>query len=630
MPRFYMADSDFKIPTEFDTEIYRTLNDIESIIYFKWNIGTDTLEFVTSVDHSDYKLPQTACPASSVFFGGNVIHEEDRGKFESFFDEMFWLQGTKNDYKFFSEKIRLLAKDGRSYLWAEFRLLLYFDETGPVIAFGCICNINVKQLWQMELQHSAEHDVLTGFLNKNATQRHIDEYLSSLSPSDLPPALVTVDADGFKAINDSFGHLFGDGVLTDIGMALRSVFRQKDIIGRIGGDEFIVLFLEMPSLDVLEKRCGELLKNLDRTYENNNTKLPFSVSIGISLYPEHGTNYLELFKKADRALYESKSRGKNQYSFYRSSLIGRTLFVDSARDPKHAEDIRQKAFQDNMLEFILNMLYETQNPDVTISVCLGMFGKQFNLDRVCVDAFNKSSNQYVNRYEWLSPKGISIASEENIKKFPFLIDRRCSIISAGYHPSPYGVLSVCENTFQTYPEDAEVFQTLSLGSFAHAQIAHGHELVGSIGFESSQASRKFTKEELTKISIFSVLLGNILMDKKADNLSERMSRHLQNILDHMQEFIYVVDKDTFEPIFFNSTIRQTLTTSSTAQTCYKRFHDLDEPCEGCPLFKLSRDGNEYIDVVLDNWGEETSARAYNIQWEDEGDRHLALIIQSSF
>ena len=109
-----------------------------------------------------------------------------------------------------------------------------------------------------------------------------------------------------------------------------------------------------------------------------------------------------------------------------------------------------------------------------------------------------------------------------------------------------------------------------------------------------------------------------------------MNKHLQNILDHMQEFIYVVDKDTYEPIFFNMAIRQTLLKSFDDQPCYKKFHNLDKPCDGCPLPNLSKHGNEYIDLTLNNWGVETAVRAYNIHWEDEQDKNLALIIQSSF
>ena len=626
-----MTDLKFEIPKEFDTDIYRTLNDVENIIYFKWLIADDIMEFVTSVEESDYDLPQIVNPASTVFFGGNIIHPEDGEKFEEFFDEMFWQQKTRSDSKYFSNKIRLRGKDDRGYLWAEFRLLLYFDEDGPVIGFGCICNINVKQLWQLELQHSAEHDVLTGFLNKVATQRNIETYLSKIAPEDLPPAFIIIDADGFKAINDSFGHLFGDGVLTDMGDAIKSVFRQKDIVGRIGGDEFVVLFCDMPSQDVLERRCTELLKKLNRNYESNNVSLPFSVSIGIALYPEHGTTYQDLFKRADRALYESKSKGKNQYSIYHMGLIGRNISVSNDRDPAHSEDIRQKAFEDNMLEFILNLLYETQNPEVTISLCLGMFGKQFNLDRVAITKLNKSSNQYVVAYEWISPNGFSIASEENAKKYGEFLNIRYAIVGGHYEPTPYGVISMCENTYEKYPHFEEVFSTLKLGAFVHAQIAHGSEIIGTLAFETANSNHKFSKDELSRLSIFTVLLGNILMTHQGDNVSEKMSKHLQNILDHMMEFIYVVDKETYEPYYFNNTIRQTLMTTSIDQTCYKRFHGLDEPCEGCPINKLSKNGNEYIDVTLNNWGGvETPTRAYNIRWDDDNDKCLALIIQSSF
>ena len=624
-----MSESNFKIPTEFDTEIYRTLNDIENIIYFKWNLAEDRMEFITPVENCDYDLPQSASPASSLMLGGGLIHPDDGGEFGTFFDEMFWMQDTKNDYKYFSTKLRLRGKEQRSYLWAELRLLVYFNDVAPVMAFGCICNINVKQLWQMELQHSAEHDVLTGFFNKVATQKHIENYLADLTSEDLPAAFLIIDADGFKAINDSFGHLFGDGVLADMGMAIRNCFKQKDIIGRIGGDEFVVLCCELSSREELDKRCTELLKTLDRNYESNNVRLPFSVSIGVAFYPENGKTYTDLFKRADRALYESKSLGRNRYSIYKSSLIGRNIEVVSNRDPQHAEDFRQKAFQDNMLEFILNLLYETQNPEATISLCLELFGKQYNLDRVVVESFNRTSNQYKIIFEWTGPNGVSLDNEDPDAEMLRMIDLRYNILSAMYHPTPYGVMSICQNVFQRYPHDAEIFESFKFGSFAICQISHGGEETGCVGFECA-GPREYTDGELSKLSTFSVLLGNILLNKYQDKISERVNKHLHNILDHIQEFIYVVDKDTYEPIYFNSTVRQTLLKTVSEKTCYKRFHNLDKPCKGCPLNRLSRSGNEYIDVTLDNWGVETPARAYNIHWEDEMEKNLVLIIQSSF
>ena len=616
------------IPKEFDKDIYNILNDVDNMLYFQWNLKSDILKFTSSVKNADYDFPQIANPASTFLFGGDFIHPEDSAEFNDFLDKMFWLKHSDSvDYRVFSIKVRLKGKDDCGYLWSELRLVVYLDDTGPVMAFGCISNINVKQLWQIELQHSAEHDVLTGFYNKVAYQKRVEEYLAKLTPRDLPPALLIIDADGFKAINDSFGHLFGDGVLADMGLAIRSNFKQNDIIGRIGGDEFIVLLCELPSLEVLDKRCNAVLKSLDRTYESNNNKLPFSVSIGVALYPEHGTSYVDLFKKADRALYDSKSRGKNCYSIYRSSLIGRSISVTSNRDPKHAEEMRQKAFQDNMLEFILNLFYETQNQDITISMCLGLFGKQFNLDRVAVDYLNRSSGQYTNAFEWLSPNGVSLRSNDSNIKDALVV--RYSLINSMYKATPFGVMSTCKSTSQLGARYEMMAETLNLESFLYCKVSHGMNDIGCVGFETS-SDHEFSKEEISRLSIFSVLLGNMLLNHRTDNLSERMSKHLQNILDHMQEFIYVVDKDTYEPIFFNMAIRQTLLKASDDEPCYKKFHNFDKPCEGCPLSRLSKHGSEYIDLTLKNWGVETSVRAYNIHWEDEQDKNLALIIQSSF
>ena len=87
------------------------------------------MEFITSVEQSDYDLPQIVSPESTVFFGGTIIHPEDGGTFEKFFDEMFWQQTTKNDSKYFSSKIRLRGKDDRGYLWAEFREFMQLHIT---------------------------------------------------------------------------------------------------------------------------------------------------------------------------------------------------------------------------------------------------------------------------------------------------------------------------------------------------------------------------------------------------------------------------------------------------------------------------------------------------------------------
>ena len=624
-----MAES--VIPTDFDGEIFNLLKDFDRLLYFKWDFRQDLIEFVEPFGRVPYDLERVMPCASTAMCLTGRVHPDDLGQLGILMNGVFQQKHIRRRYRRYSTKIRLRKKRDEAYIWVSLRLLIYFEDGQPVQAFGNLKNINEQQLIQMELLHTAEHDALTGFLNKAASQKHVEEYLAtvSLSAHETTAALLIVDADGFKAINDSFGHLFGDAVLNDMALAIKNNFRHSDILGRIGGDEFLVLFKEVTAREVLFERIEELLHTLDRTYKNNDEELPFSVSIGVAFYPEHGHNYAELFKHADRALYEAKSKGKNCYFVYHGSLIGTQVSVVSERDPQNAAEVQQRLFQDNMLEYIFKLLYETNNPDATISLSLGMFGKQFNLDRVAVYRFNRQENRFTQAFEWLGPNGIPMQDLE--KEYPEAVDARNRLVLSRYKPTAYGFMSIMEDTGEAEEQYRDGCVKTRLSSFAHCMITHGTDDLGCIAFESSQAPRTFTKEELTDLSVFSVLLGNILLSRETDQHVKRMLQHLQDVLDHMQEFIYVVDKETYEPVFFNQTIRQALPGAATDQPCYRRFHGLPTPCEGCPVPRLTAKGNEYFDVTLDNWGAPTNTRVYNIHWEDDDQiRHMALIIQEPF
>ena len=618
-----MAD----IPEKFNKEVYDLLNDAERLLYFTWHMHTDVLEFNESTADYAYDLPDRIEDASTNLWGGDILHPDDTNLLESFFDKLFWSSPqTPDEKKRTVSKLRIRTRDNE-FLWVEFRLLIYYKDYFPHTAYGCICDINEQQLRQLKLQREIEYDDLTGFLNKAACKKHIERAIRRMEDSAYP-ALLIVDADGFKAINDTFGHLFGDGVLKDMAAAINKHFHDTSIIGRIGGDEFLVFYRETKGdLEPLKTAASGLIDELNRTYQNKEDRLPFSVSVGIALYPDHGETYTDLFKHADRALYESKSRGKNRFHIYQPSLIGNTS-VKSDRDPMHTADIQEKAFKDNMLEFIFSFLYETNNPDATIDLCLSLFGKQFRLDRVAVDRYNKATNQYTNAFEWISPNGVSLRAEAHSSDVSDLINTRNQMILSRYKPTPYGVLSLCRDAAKLGDEYQAAANYLRVHSFAHCRITHGTEDIGCFCFESIEAPRTFTKDEISALSIFSVLLGNILLTPQEDKSAAQENDHLRDILDHMQEFIYVVDKDTYEPIFFNQTIRQGIAEVSVNQPCYKRFHRRNEPCQNCPISRLTRSGNEYIDSTLDNWGAPTAARAYNIHWEDG--RPLALIIQDSF
>lgn len=633
-----MTNPATNIPTEFNDEVMHQLQTFEHILYFKWDLATDTMDFTDPLQDTPFDFPQHIEHASTALWVSMLIHPEDLPQMEKYLDNTFMSHVHDEDgTQHTAIKLRMRGKhqasDGEEesseYLWVDLNVLTYYDGDIPVVAFGYIRNINAQQLSQLKLEHRAEHDLLTGLLNKPSMQNKVERYLRELAPDMPQPALLIIDADGFKAINDNFGHLFGDAVLTDMAMALTKGFRHSDIIGRIGGDEFMVLFCEMPDIELLKKRCAELGDALRHTYKSGDDELPFSVSIGVALCPDHGTTYQELFQHADRALYEAKSKGRDRYCIYHASLFGNAS-VTNTRDPMDTADMQQTAFRDNMIEFIFKLLYETNSPDATISLTLGMFGKQFNLDRVAVDRYSQLSNQYTTVFEWLSPNGVSLLPGVCPKEASELVNLRNELILSKYQPSSYGVMSLCNDTRELDVKYQEALAYLRLGSFAHIRITHGTEDMGCVCFEASGAPREFTDEELRGLSIFSVLLGNILLSRESDDLLVKSNQHLRDILDHMQEFIYVVDKETYEPVFFNQTIRQAISTISVNQPCYQRFHKLTEPCYNCPVPHLSKDGSEYLESMLYNWGGATSARIYNICWDEEKHRSCALIIQEPF
>ena len=148
-------------------------------------------------------------------------------------------------------------------------------------------NIDLQKKENEKLLYQAQTDVLTGLYNKATTQLMISDYLKYSSLQNKNQALFIIDIDGFKEINDYFGHLFGDAVLADLARCIKKSFRKSDIVGRIGGDEFIVLFKNITGKGPIQKKAAELVRLLQRKYTSNHITFKLSASIGIALSPLH-------------------------------------------------------------------------------------------------------------------------------------------------------------------------------------------------------------------------------------------------------------------------------------------------------------------------------------------------------
>lgn len=136
------------------------------------------------------------------------------------------------------------------------------------------------------------------------------------SSTDCSGALIFIDVDDFKKVNDALGHLAGDDILRSTARRILSVFRRSDVVARYGGDEFVV-FVSNMSREALERRLDQLCAMFHNPYHKGEIRYEVMGSIGAALCPEDGKDYGTLLAHADTALYEAKRHGKNQYRLYR-------------------------------------------------------------------------------------------------------------------------------------------------------------------------------------------------------------------------------------------------------------------------------------------------------------------------
>ncbi len=188
------------------------------------------------------------------------------------------------------------------------------DQLNAIINFE---NINEEKLKALELKYKAERDQLVGLYNKVTVERLINDHILDGGAG----TLLMIDLDNFKNINDNFGHSYGDKVLIEVAEKLNQLFREDDLIGRIGGDEFIVFIKDASDLKAITDKANNLCKSLRKTYYyQGDNGITVSSSVGIARSPKDGQNFKELFDNADIAMYNSKNAGKNTYKVYEEQM----------------------------------------------------------------------------------------------------------------------------------------------------------------------------------------------------------------------------------------------------------------------------------------------------------------------
>jgi len=213
-------------------------------------------------------------------------------------------------------ELRLLKKDG-SLCWVRLESTTAQDsESGDTLCYTVISDITERKQMGHELEEMATHDFLTGLPNRVLLLDRftIAAALAHRNKSRL--AVLSLDLDKFKSINDTLGHDAGDQVLKVISTRLRGIVRASDTVARVGGDEFLLVMLEISRLEDDTAIAQKILDSFTEPLFIDGHQLHLSTSIGIALYPEDAEDLETLTKKADAAMYYSKGHGRNQFKFF--------------------------------------------------------------------------------------------------------------------------------------------------------------------------------------------------------------------------------------------------------------------------------------------------------------------------
>ena len=217
----------------------------------------------------------------------------------------------------FENELQFIDENGllRTWMTLEYATV---DSSGKLISVnGLLADVTEKKLYEEELKKHAFFDKLTGLRNRMSLYDSIDNMIVQSKRKNSLNALVFMDLDGFKTVNDTYGHEAGDYILVTVSERIQKLLRESDTIARLGGDEFVLLLTNLSSKSEVEPIVNKLIRIIEKPIFFKEIKLEISTSAGVSFYPDDEmADGDELMRRADKAMYKAKMKGKGRYEFY--------------------------------------------------------------------------------------------------------------------------------------------------------------------------------------------------------------------------------------------------------------------------------------------------------------------------
>ena len=476
-----------------------------------------------------------------------------------------------------SETIEYRSKRFESdYTWYQVNLTSLAGPEGYVTRIvGRMINIHEKKLKELDLLLRAERDALTGLYNKGAARQLIQNAIED-SKKDTLNALMIIDLDNFKEVNDFMGHARGDQVLVDTAAILNDIFKGGDIVGRIGGDEFVVFMKELNAVSDADVLADKVVRNVNYLLGCEDRRIHVTSSVGVAVFPYHGIDYDELFNKADKAVYTAKANGKCGYRIYDAAT---TMVYHASRRSTTYNPEKGMEVSRNIEDLVMQVLFEDKVLETALKSAIELITAKYNFHRgyVCGNKTLPISDTVqfaVAGYEIGKKSQEHYEVRREVSEILFESFRKVSIVH------DYDLKS--EKIY-------DYFRSEGIKSMLYYPItAHG-EFQGAIIFENHKdAQLEFRRNEKEEIrSLMRILEAHILQIGLMDRLQDFVIQIA--IFDNFDSYVYIVNPDTYELSFINKKVLASTPEVKIGNICYKALQNRDTPCDNCVLKGLNRE-----------------------------------------
>lgn len=326
----------------------RLLNGIRAVV---WEADPRKGRFVYVAPEVEELLGHPVAVWLQGDFCSTFVHPEDRPWVGGF------LTHPGHSVRSHTLDLRVRNRSGE-YRWL--RLIGSAEPTpdGPRLA-GLLLDVTDEKRGEESLAYLAAHDSLTGLYNRHRFQELLQHHVDRAREASVGGALLFIDLDQFKYINDSYGHQTGDKYLRQVAQLLPGPLPQDAVLGRLGGDEFGVL-LPVTTPPLAEALCRALLATLnEQEFVHEGRRTPFSASIGLAFFPQHGSHISELLANADTAMYEAKDQGRNTFCVFEGGLDQARM-----REKLHWEDRIRSALREERLSLAFQPIVDLRSGQV--------------------------------------------------------------------------------------------------------------------------------------------------------------------------------------------------------------------------------------------------------------------------